>query len=108
MDDVLAGAAAPPSANGELTFEAPWQARLFGMAVSLSNAGLFDWDEFRARLIKAVGEWDAATPAGNTYDYYAQFEIALLAVLKDKGLDLDGPLAARAAVLAERPHGHDH
>ena len=50
LDGVLEGPAAPPAANGELVFEAPWQARLFGMAWSLCDAGLFEWDEFRAKL----------------------------------------------------------
>ena len=108
MDAVLGGPAAPPSANGELTFESPWQARLFGMAWSLSNAGVFEWDEFRARLIGAVGEWDAVSAPQSTYHYYAHFETALLAVLKEKGVDLAGPVLERSELLAARPHGHDH
>lgn len=108
MDAVLGGPAAPPSANGELTFESPWQARLFGMAWSLCNAGVFEWEEFRARLIEAVGEWDSEPDSSETYDYYVHFEAALLAVLKEKGVDLAGPVLERTEVLAARPHGHDH
>ena len=108
IDSVLVGSGALPSANGEPTFEAPWQARLFGMAWSLCNAGVFEWDEFRVRLIEAVGDWDANAGDQSTYHYYEHFETALLAVLKTKGLDLDGSVTQGASVLAARPHGHDH
>ena len=33
----------PPMANGELVFDEPWQGRLFGMAVALTEAGVIDW-----------------------------------------------------------------
>ena len=32
-----------PRKNGELVFEAPWEARAFGLAVALSEAGQFPW-----------------------------------------------------------------
>jgi hypothetical protein len=34
----------------KVVFDAPWQSRAFGMAVSLSRAGYFSWDKFRAEL----------------------------------------------------------
>ena len=33
----------PPMQNGEVVFEAPWQSRVFSMAVSLSEAKVFHW-----------------------------------------------------------------
>ena len=54
------GPAAPPRTNGELVFESPWESRLFGLTMSLHEAGLFDWEEFRSLLIEAIGIWDAA------------------------------------------------
>ena len=50
----LSPALAPPMANGELLFEAPWQARVFGMARALSEQGLYTWDEFRGARWKAM------------------------------------------------------
>ena len=44
----MSGAIAMPRSNGELVFDAPWQSRAFGMAVSLSRAGYFSWD---ARIV---------------------------------------------------------
>ena len=44
-------------------FDAPWQAQAFGLAVALSDAGLFTWTEwtrsFGARLAYGTDYWDA-------------------------------------------------
>ena len=58
FDLLLNAEVAPPMANGEVLFEAPWQGRVFGMARSLEEAGLYTWDEFREQLIKHIGQWD--------------------------------------------------
>ncbi|GAB3628360.1 transmembrane nitrile hydratase [Pandoraea terrae] len=50
----MTGEIAMPRANGELVFDAPWQSRAFGMAVSLSKAGYFTWDKFRTELARAI------------------------------------------------------
>ena len=42
--------------NGELAFDEPWQGRVFGIANALCAAGIFEWSEFQARLIEAIGE----------------------------------------------------
>lgn len=47
-------AANPPQEGDELVFEAPWQARAFSLVVTLHRQGLFDWNEFQARLIEHV------------------------------------------------------
>ena len=44
--------AAPPRSNGELVFEEPWESRAFGIAVALHDAGVLDFEMFRARLIE--------------------------------------------------------
>ncbi len=75
----LDGDAALPRRNGELVFEAPWQARVFGMAVALSEQGLFPWEEFRQALIVEVA---AAEARGGEFRYYevwlAAFEKVLI------------------------------
>ncbi len=108
---LLDGALQPPMANGEVTFEAPWQGRVFGMARLLAEQGCYTWDEFRAHLIREIGDWDrmaqAGDPAGE-YRYYDHFLAAFQAVLAEKGL-LDAPAVdERFRKLAARPHGHDH
>ena len=39
-----------PRQNGELVFESPWEARAFGIAVALSEAGQYPWPDFSAAL----------------------------------------------------------
>lgn len=42
----------------ELTFDAPWQARAFGIALALRDRGAVDWDEFQARFADRVQATD--------------------------------------------------
>lgn len=103
-----AGAAAPPMENGELLFEAPWEARAFGMAHRLCDAGCFSWDAFRDHLIAEIARWDAGHGPDEGYAYYQHWLTALERTLADAGLADAADLAARSAALAARPHGHDH
>ena len=97
----------PPMANGEVLFEAPWQGRIFGMAVALNEAGVFAWSEFQQQLIAVIAEADAAEPVPE-YAYYEHFARALDELLIAKGLLDETSLATRTAELEARPHGHDH
>ena len=56
----LGAEVAPPTENGELVFEAPWEARVFALAHHLCDAGLYSWDDFREALIAEIAQWDAA------------------------------------------------
>jgi nitrile hydratase accessory protein len=102
------GAAAPPRRNGELVFASPWESRLFGLTLSLHRAGLFEWEEFRRRLIEEIGTWDATAGADSVWSYYAHWQAALERLLADKRICTPQELAARSAALAARPSGHDH
>lgn len=66
----MSGAAALPRQNGELAFEAPWQGRVFGMAVDVTNQLGLDWEVFRRRLIDAI-ETEPDRP------YYESWLVAL-------------------------------
>jgi len=102
----LDGALAPPMINGEVVFEAPWQGRVFGMARALAEAGVYDWEEFRARLIEEIADWDRS-PAGE-YRYYDHFLRAFEKLLVARGLLSADGIGARTEALLARPHGHDH
>ncbi len=114
----LEGVASPPMENGELVFDAPWQGRLFGMAHTLAGQGVFEWDEFRAELIRQIKIWDdaedgvsqrhASSTATASYSYYEHFGAALEAILAARGFCTSTELEARTQTLAARPHGHDH
>jgi nitrile hydratase accessory protein len=86
------GAAAAPRRNGELVFEAPWQGRAFGMAVSLHEGDLYDWEEFRQRLIAEIA---AAERRDEPFDYYACWLAAFESLLHDKGILAPDELDAR-------------
>jgi cobaltochelatase CobN len=79
----LDGASRVPRRNGELVFDTPWQGRVFGMAVALSEAGLFPWEEFRRALI---GEIAAAEARGGEFSYYAAWLAAFERVLGARGV----------------------
>jgi nitrile hydratase accessory protein len=79
----LGGASAVPRRNGELVFDAPWQGRAFGMAVALSEQGLFPWEEFRQRLIREVA---AAQARGGEFRYYDAWLAAFEGVLAERGV----------------------
>jgi nitrile hydratase accessory protein len=98
----------PPMANGEVLFEAPWQGRVFGMAVALHEAGVFAWSEFQANLIEVVGEWDKEASSSDPYEYYDHFQNALNQLLARKSLVSEDDLSRRTSDFAQRPHDHDH
>jgi nitrile hydratase accessory protein len=108
---LLDGQLAPPMANGEVLFDAPWQGRVFAMARVLADAGHYTWDEFRSHLIAQIGAWDAAHPAaepGADYRYYDHVLAALQALLAEKHLVATRVVEERVRTFAGRPHGHDH
>jgi nitrile hydratase accessory protein len=102
------GAAALPRKNGELVFEAPWEGRIFGLAVALSDRRMYDWDEFRSRLVEEIAAADAAHPDSSYYErWLAAFEGLLVA----RGLVTPTELDTRTAEYAsgERTdEDHDH
>ena len=104
----IEGPGAPPRDNGELVFAEPWESRAFGMAVTLAEAGLFTWDEFRDSLVARIAAWEADHPPGEEYRYYRCW----LAALEDRVVAVGAldavAVAERSARLAERPAGHDH
>jgi nitrile hydratase accessory protein len=106
VSDALVGDLAPPMANGEVVFDAPWQGRVFGMAHSLASAGVFEWNEFRDRLIVELARWDR--DGVGPFEYYEHFQRALEGLLADRGLVPVAELETRIGHLAARPHGHDH
>ena len=102
------GPEAPPRRNGELVFEAPWESRAFGIAVALSERGLYGWDEFRGYLIQSIADWEAAHPAGADYRYWDCWQRALERLLQDRGICATRDVDRRSHDYAQRPHGHDH
>lgn len=75
--------------DADHVFSAPWEARAFAIALKLSEAGHFAWDEFRERLIAEVGASDKIRARDGTSDhgeYYEHFLRALEKLLAEKHL----------------------
>lgn len=99
--EALALPEAPPT---DPVFHAPWEARVFALALSLSKAGLFTWGEWNTALVARV----KASPCGEaTYDLWLDTleDLLISRAAADRSLLDDLREAWRAA--AERtPHGH--
>jgi nitrile hydratase accessory protein len=83
-----------PRDNGELVFEAPWQARALAIAVALTERLNLPWDTFRHRLMTAIAE-DPHRP------YYDSWVEALESLVIE--LDLVTHAALDEATPTERP-----
>jgi len=101
------GPAAPPRANGEMVFAAPWESRIFGVTLALYEDGRFAWPEFQSRLIAAIARHEAELGDGE-YQYYACWLEAFRALATDKGWLDAAALDKLERELAARPRGHDH
>lgn len=86
----MPGAAALPRRNGELVFEAPWQSRAFGVALALHEQHLYEWDEFRARLVEEIAR-------GEDGGYYESWLRSLERLVLDRGLLIEDEVRARTA-----------
>mgnify|MGYP001619643961 CR=1 FL=1 len=93
-----------PRQNGELLFAAPWEARAFGLAVALSEQGIYAWREFSQAL---AAQTAAAQHQGEAEGYYERGLESLEALALEKGLVQPGELATRMTELtAQDDHEH--
>jgi cobaltochelatase CobN len=97
---------AVPRKNGELVFQAPWEGRIFGMAVALNDRAAFDWDEFRTRMVEEIAEAEAP---GDDSGYFERWMAGFERLLLETGTltveELDARTAEHAAGLFEI---HEH
>ncbi|GAC1400446.1 MAG: hypothetical protein NVSMB52_14040 [Chloroflexota bacterium] len=84
---------APPRQNGELIFVAPWEGRVFSMALALHQAGIFAWWEFSEQLsLEIAGQTSGSIDVHPNLDkdndsvYYSQWLAALEKLIERKGL----------------------
>ncbi len=77
------GPVAVPRKNGELLFEAPWQGRVFGMAVALQDRRVYGWQDFQSRLIAEIA---GAEAHGEPSAYYERWLRSFEGLLVEKGI----------------------
>jgi nitrile hydratase accessory protein len=100
------GPAAPPRANGELVFTAPWQSRLFATTMRLRERDLLDWETFRQGLIAEIAAHEREIDHTDDYDYWGCWQRSLEKLLDRTGVVTAGDLDATADVVASRPPDH--
>lgn len=107
-------AAVDPPGEEDVTFEAPWQARAFAVAVALRRNGDLDWERFQRRLAAELEGVDS----GEEATYYDAWLRAIEGLLVADGV-VDGTELATRALAFERgerdtsefvvgDHGHHH
>ncbi|MEW6268816.1 MAG: nitrile hydratase accessory protein [Thermodesulfobacteriota bacterium] len=92
----MKGAAALPRRNGELVFDAPWQGRAFGLALTLVQRLGLPWREFQKHLIDVI----AAQPGA---PYYESWVAALERLVLERGLATTEELARAVASVRAAP-----
>jgi nitrile hydratase accessory protein len=94
----------PPRLQGKLLFSRPWEREVFGLALSLSKAGHFEWEDFRQHLIVSIADWEntevAEAPSSPScegqprWNYYERFLIALTRTLRSSAVLAPDEIAA--------------
>lgn len=80
------------------TFDAPWQARAFGLAVALHDADERDWSAFQERFVDRIGDADpTAMQADVEETYYERWLDSLEALLLEEGVLDEAEIERRAA-----------
>jgi nitrile hydratase accessory protein len=97
------GLGAPPRSNGELVFEAPWESRVFGMAVALSDDGAFTLPDFQQSLIGAIADWESLGKPSESFRYYECWLIALERLIAARLPIPSSDIDQRAADFLPRP-----
>jgi nitrile hydratase accessory protein len=88
----------------DATFDEPWEARVFALALDLAERGTLRWEEFRQRLIAEIVQTDAAAAAGRPASaYYECWLAALEAALAAHGLASSTEIDWRAQQIAANP-----
>ena len=101
-----------PRKNGELVFDAPWEARAFGLAVALNEQGAYPWHRFSQTLAQQIANAEADSDPSTYYErWLATLESEILAnglITQD---ELDTAIVHQVHHDAhdhDHPHAHPH
>ena len=76
-----------PTGGEAVVFDAPWQARAFGLAVAMYDHGDGDWSEFQGRLVDRLDRVDPVEMDADIENvYYSEWLESLEAAIVDEGI----------------------
>ena len=110
----MSGPSAPslpdqPSGETGPVFREPWEAQAFALAVKLSQAGHFTWDEWASALSTEIKAAQASGDPDLGDTYYRHWLAALESLVTAKGLlaaaDMRQRRDAWAQAFRDTPHG---
>lgn len=91
------------------SFESPWHGQAFALAVSLNEAGVFDWPEWTETFGANLDALRGDRELDGSDDYYTVWIETLEQILCAKGVVADGTLTEMKANWTEAfnttPHG---
>lgn len=97
----------PCENQADLTFADPWEARVFSIIVSLSQAGHFTWGEWVDTFSREVAAATEIEARGDTPPtYYEQWLVAAEKLLSAKGIASMDQLRARKLGVAAAGTAH--
>jgi nitrile hydratase accessory protein len=98
-----------PRKNGELVFDAPWEARAFGLAVALNEIGLYPWPDFSQELATEIATSEQQGLSSSYYErWLASLEKLVIATGTITREELDAWTAQQAHDEHDDHHHHDH
>lgn len=108
----MEGKSSLPRKNGELVFQEPWEGKIFAMALALNKKGMYDWNDFRDKLIEEITKAEKNNPNHETEKYYYEhWEAALEKLLIEKKILAEDQLKHLLHDLkncTEQEHAHPH
>lgn len=97
----------PSDAEGPV-FREPWEATAFAIAVSLSEAGLFEWREWVDTLAAEIKHAESEPDHDNGSRYYEHWFSALEKILVSRKIVDHDAVETRHQYLRDNPVPHDH
>ena len=93
--------------NGEIAFSAPWEGRIFAMAVLLHEKGLFPWKTFNQQFVQEINQFEREHPERDVaHEYYRLWLTALEKVLLGGGWVAQEQLKQRTEEFATGARHH--
>jgi nitrile hydratase accessory protein len=98
-----------PAPQSSRTFNEPWEAEAFAIAVALQRRGVFTWDEWAATLGRQIKEAQAEGDPDTGNTYYHHWLAAIERIVQDKCIASQQTLAryreAWGKAADRTPHG---